>query len=174
MKRTPLCCSNECSFWLSCSASLLLTTPAASVNQFFGSGGMSSASAFAAIANRRNSSQHRDSRDPAVCCLLSSFCFTLVRGRRRARRRVEVELHLWRLGTAGDTLEVLLRVEAAHPRDHAVGKLEDVGVVRLRRVVEAPALHRNAVFRPLELRLQLEEIFVGPQLGIALDDDEKA
>src|SRR5947207_4161539 len=152
MKRTPACFSIASSFAFSASASLLLTTPAASVNQFAGCGGTSSANALDASAQ-----SSKATRSARTGLLLS-----------------EVELDFRRFAASGRALEVRLLLEAGEAGNHARGELQDVGVVLLRGFVEAAALDGDAVLRPFELRLQLEEVLVRFQLGIFLDDDEQS
>src|SRR5437764_96155 len=152
MKRTPDCSSNDFSFAFSASASDELTTCAASVNQSVGFGGTSSAKS--RVVNARRSSAKNDERrrrlSSAFIALRSS-----VTGRGCAR--IEIELHLRRRGVVRHSLEIRLLREAA-AGDEARGELQDVRVVRLRRLVETAALDGDAVLRPFELRLQLEEV----------------
>src|SRR5438132_20737 len=68
--------------------------------------------------------------------------------------------------------EVLLRREARHRRHDARREPADGGVVLLRDFVVAMTLDGDAVLRSLELRLQVEEILIRFQVGIALDDDK--
>ena len=44
----------------------------------------------------------------------------------------------------------------------------------LRHLVESPAFDGDAILRPLELRLQLQEILIRFEIGIPLDDDEQS
>src|SRR5215813_2311950 len=87
---------------------------------------------------------------------------------------VLLELHLrHRLGARGGLEEGLL-LEAAQGSDEARGEDAHAEVVVAHRLVEALALHRDAVFRALELALQGEEVLVALELGITLHGDEEA
>src|SRR5258706_15463524 len=85
-----------------------------------------------------------------------------------------LELHLGRLLAAGRRLEEGLVLEAAEGGDEAAGEEAQPRVVVAHRLVEAHALHRDAVLRALELALEREEVLVGLEIGIALDRDEQA
>lgn len=58
--------------------------------------------------------------------------------------------------------------------DDILGEAADVTVVGVDLFVETLALNGDAVFRPLELRLQHDEIFTGFQVGIALRHGHQA
>src|SRR2546423_5947627 len=120
---------------------------------------MSSAARRAATSRRRTAKQ----RARSVRLLLR---------RRAGRRRAEVDRRRLVRGGVGHG-EVGLRLEAADRRGEASGKLPDGHVVVPRCVVVALALDGDAVLRPLELRLELEEVLVRFELGITLHDDEQ-
>src|SRR5438067_6930858 len=62
--------------------------------------------------------------------------------------------------------------EAHAGREQAVGELLDVSVVIAQSAIVALALNRDAVFGSGEFILQAQEIFVGLQLRIVLDDQQ--
>src|SRR5436309_11037185 len=73
------------------------------------------------------------------------------------------------LGSLGRR-EVGLLLETEHLGGDVPGKAAKHRVVTLRHLVVAPPLHCDAVLRPLELRLEFEEILVRLELGIVLGD----
>jgi hypothetical protein len=87
----------------------------------------------------------------------------------RRRRRIG-EIHFGYLLGVRRRLEVVAILAKAHDtRDEVVGEKADIGVVILDRLVVPPPLHRDTVFRPLQLVLQFQKIFVGLELGIVLN-----
>jgi hypothetical protein len=81
------------------------------------------------------------------------------------------------LGTVsapGAGLEEGLLLEAAQAGDEAGREHAHAEVVVAHRLVEALALHGDAVLRPLELALEGEEVLVALELRIALHGDEEA
>src|SRR5688572_16486732 len=151
MNWAPLCCSKFSNFVSRIEASVGETTPAVSVNQRLGGGGTSSAKTDCARRRKR-----RRRRGRTECAPL------------------ETELDVRSLAAARSALEVSLRFESAHARHHARREAADGGVVRGGHLVEALALHGDAVLGSFELRLQLQEIPVRLQIGILLDDDEQS
>src|SRR6266542_3872610 len=102
-----------------------------------------------------------------------NFCSSRSPSAGRTRAEDALELHLGRLLATGRGLEEGLLLEAAEGGDHAAGIKLEPRVVVAHRLVEAHALHRDPVLGALELALQLEEVLVGLELGIALDGDEE-
>src|SRR5687767_4582624 len=151
MNWAPVSCSKSESLRLSRSASVPPRMPTRSVTHCVGGDGTSSAP--------REKDARRAQMNSAL--LMST-------GRCRSRVAEVGERHLGRLAAAGRTAEVRLLLEAAHARHQAGRKAAHRGVVCLRGLVVAPALDGDAVLRPFELRLQLEEVLVRLQLGIAL------
>src|SRR5215468_8258812 len=84
-----------------------------------------------------------------------------------------LELHLRDGLTARRRLEEGLFLEAAQRRDEAGGEDPDAQVVFAHGLVEALALHRDAVLRAFELALESQEVLVALELGIALDGHEQ-
>src|SRR5258705_574796 len=85
-----------------------------------------------------------------------------------------LELHLRRRLAARRRLEVGLLPKAAQGGHEAARKQPEPRIVLAHRLVVAPALDGDAVFRALELALQRQKVLVGFQVGVALDGDEKA
>src|SRR6266478_2020946 len=85
-----------------------------------------------------------------------------------------LELHFRNVLAPRRGLEEGLLLEAAQPGDETGREHPHAEIVVAHRLVEALALHGNAVLRPLELALQGEEILVALELRITLDGDEKA
>src|SRR5688500_1088678 len=155
MNCAPVSCSKSESFLLSRSASVGPRMPARSVTHCVGGGGTSSAPA------------EKEMRRAQMNSALP------MSARAGSSSRSEVEVDLGCLAAAGRTAEVSLLLEAAHARDQAGREAADRRVVSLRGFVVAAAFDGDAVLRPFELRLQLEESLIRPQLGIALHHDEQ-
>src|SRR5499426_3138712 len=83
-----------------------------------------------------------------------------------------LELHLRDGLAARRGFEEGLLLEAAQRRDEAGGEDPDAQVVFAHGLVEALALHRDAVLRAFELALESQEVLVALELGIALDGHE--
>lgn len=64
--------------------------------------------------------------------------------------------------------EITDRGESEHPGQQVARKHFDIGVELLRGIVEFAPFDGNPVFRPFELRLQIQEVLVGFQVGITL------
>ena len=91
-------------------------------------------------------------------------------------RRSEVELHLGRRLGFGRRGEQLHRLRAGMDRlgpDH-IGEGPQGGVVVPHGLIVVAAGDGDPVFRPLQLRLQGQEVLVGLELGIGFDRDQKA
>ena len=95
-------------------------------------------------------------------------------GRRRLRRSAEV--HLGRCCDLGLVRhgEVRLHLEVEHLRGEVGREAAHGGVERPHRRDVAVARHGDAVFRALELRLQVAEIGIRLEIGISLGDGEQA
>src|SRR5438132_12176816 len=95
-------------------------------------------------------------------------------GWRRLRLIPErLKIHLGRNVRARGAAEVGLWLEPKRVRDEVRRELDYGRVELLSDLVVAAALDGNAVLRPFELRLQLEEVRVRFEIGIALHDHEQ-
>src|SRR5262245_3808726 len=84
------------------------------------------------------------------------------------------EVNHGRLVASRSSLEILL-LGKSEETGHQVGrKLFDPRVVLLCRLVEAFSLNGNSVLRALELALQLQEVLVGFQIRVSLDDYQES
>src|ERR1700693_5982517 len=97
-----------------------------------------------------------------------------LRGCRRRCRRPEVELHRRGPFGSGRRLEVGLLLEPEHPRDQVGRESEPRRVVVLGRLVVIHTGDRDAVLRPLQLRLEVPEVGICLELRVLLDDHEQA
>src|SRR6185369_5291042 len=88
--------------------------------------------------------------------------------------RAFLELHLGDGLGPRRRLEEGLLLEAAQAGDEAGREHAHAEVVVAHRLVEALALHGDAVLRPLELALEGEEVLVALELRIAFHGDEEA
>src|SRR6185295_17719843 len=89
------------------------------------------------------------------------------------RRPGGLELDRRRRVGARARLEVAPRREAAERRDQAARKAGDRRVVLADGLVVAAPLDRDAVLGALELALEREEVLVGLEIGVPLDDGEE-
>src|SRR5213083_12187 len=85
-----------------------------------------------------------------------------------------LELHFRDVLAPRRRFEERLLLEAAQRRDEAGREHAHAEVVVAHRLVEALALHGDAVLRSLELALEGEEVLVALELRRALDGDEEA
>src|SRR2546428_1388959 len=107
----------------------------------------------------------------------SSLGLSRSRGRRRGGGGLiakRLEGHLRRLGRSGYSTEVRLRLEPGEVRHQIRRELDYGGIELLRHLVVSAAFDGDAVFGSFQLRLQLEEILIRLQFGIALNDDEQS
>src|SRR5882672_10182032 len=93
---------------------------------------------------------------------------TVTRERNRGSLGLALEIDAWRLGELLFVLhrEGRLRLEAEHHGGQVARKRAHRDVVFLYRLDIAVARHRDAVFRALELRLQVAEQRIGLELRV--------
>src|SRR5262245_5920503 len=83
------------------------------------------------------------------------------------------KIHLRCLLLFGAGFELGPLLEAHHAGDEDRGESTQFAVVTLHGFVEAPALDSDAVFRALELRLQIEEILIRFKVRILLHNHQE-
>ena len=77
-----------------------------------------------------------------------------------------LEFYFWSLVGTGGGLEIAFAIHVEKTGHQVVRKLPDVEVVGLGELVEAVALHVDAVLGAFELSLKLEEVLVGFEVWV--------
>src|SRR5688572_9059310 len=148
--------------------------PAWSVTKSRGTGGGDCAAA--AVASISHSGSAASTSGPPARGVISGTLWSRRRGRRPGGRgrAAEVEVHVRRALRPRGRPEVRLLLESHHSREQRGREAEARGVVGLRGLVVPVALHVDAVLGAFELGLQVAEVRVGLELGVALHHHHQA